>query len=89
MRKIRRPGFAADEQWGVQCIAMVVEKADVYVHSCLSEKVIEGQAHLRHCAAVSETVRSLVDLIGNRNGGRKPRIAALPHGQLTVPRLQP
>lgn len=89
MEKICRPGFAADEQWGVQCIAMVVEKADVYVHSSLSREVIEGQAHLRYCEDVSGTLRSLIDDFGKKNGGRKPRIAALPHGQLTVPRLQP
>jgi nickel-dependent lactate racemase len=88
MENIRRPGFAADEQWGVQCIAMVAGKADIYVRSRLSKKVIEGQAHLRHCDDVGKTVKSLVDVMGNRNGGRKPRIAALPHGQLTVPRLQ-
>ncbi|MDI6857913.1 MAG: nickel-dependent lactate racemase [Dehalococcoidia bacterium] len=85
MEKIRRPGFAADEQWGVQCIAMVAEKADIYVHSCLPRDVIEGQAHLRHSEDVTETVRSLLRA---KNGGRKPSVAALPHGQLTVPRLQ-
>jgi hypothetical protein len=60
LRRIGSPGYAADEQWGVQCLAMVCARADVYVKSCLSRETIE-EAHLRHCEDVSALVAKLVE----------------------------
>lgn len=83
--RIRSPGFARYDQWGVQCQAMVQAKAEVWLHSSLSRETTEA-AHLRYCADVSATVRELRRR-HRAEHGREAAIAVLPHGQLTVPRL--
>jgi nickel-dependent lactate racemase len=88
MEKIGAPGFAADEQWGVQCIGMVWEKAEIYFHSAISREVVEDEAHLHYCADVSATVAALAEEFRRANDGREPAICVLPYGQLTVPRLK-
>jgi nickel-dependent lactate racemase len=85
--KICSPGFAVYDQWGVQCQAMVQRRAEVYLYSSMSRETTES-AHLRYCADVSETVRELVDGHVSGNGGREPTVCVLPHGHLTVPRLE-
>jgi len=82
MEKIH--GLAQNEQWAVQCLAMVSERAEVYLHSSLSQDLTE-RAHLRYCADIGATVSSLAEEFRAKNG-RDPAIAVLPYGQLTVPR---
>jgi len=88
MEKIGAPGFAADEQWGVQCIGMVWERAEIHLYSAMSREVVEDEAHLHYCADVSATVAALAEEFRRANGGREPAICVLPYGQLTVPHLQ-
>jgi len=83
--KIHAPGFARYDQWGVQCQAMVQAKCDVWLHSAMSREKTES-AHLRYCEDVSATVEEL-RARQRSELGHEPRIVALPHGQLTVPRL--
>jgi nickel-dependent lactate racemase len=70
------------DQWQVQCQAMVQAKADVYLHSLLSQSETEA-CHVRYCADVGQTVRQLVE--SARAAGRRGSVLVLPHGQLTVP----
>jgi len=86
MEKISAPGFAADEQWGVQCMGLVAGKADIWVKSSMSRKLTE-RAHMRYCADVGETVSTLADDFRRRNGA-DPTVAVFPYGQLTVPQLK-
>ena len=85
MEKIGAPGFAADEQWGVQCMGLVAEKADIWVKSSMSRELTE-RAHMRYCVDVGETVSALVDDFRRRNGAN-PSVAVFPYGQLTIPKL--
>lgn len=86
MEKIGAPGFAADEQWGVQCMGLVAARADIWVKSSMSRDLTE-RAHMRYCGDVGETVAALAEDLRRRTGGN-PTIAAFPYGQLTIPRLK-
>ena len=86
LARINSPGFARYDQWGVQCQAMTQAKADVWLHSSLSRETTES-AHLRYCEDVSATVQELRQRHLAEHG-HEPAIAALPHGHLTVPRLE-
>ena len=79
-------GYQVDDQWGVQCIGRIVEKAQVWLHSSMSREMTE-RAHLRYSDDVGETVASLAAEFESKNGG-EPSIAVFPYGQLTVPRLR-
>ena len=84
LERIRTPGFARFDQWGVQLQAMVQARADVWLHSSMSRSTTEA-AHLHYCEDVSATVEEL----RRRHlaeQGREATIAVLPHGHLTVPR---
>jgi nickel-dependent lactate racemase len=85
LERIHTPGFARYDQWGVQSQAMVQAKADVWLHSAMSRETTES-AHLRYCADIGATVEELRRRFVSEHG-REPSIAALPHGQLTVPRV--
>ncbi len=87
LERIRSPGFARYDQWGVQLQAMVQAKVDVWLHSSMSRSTTEA-AHLHYCEDVSASVQELRrrHLVEH---GREPTIAVLPHGHLTVPRLKP
>ena len=85
LERIHSPGFARYDQWGVQLQAMVQARVDCWLHSSMSREETES-AHLNY----SEDVSATVDELRRRHvaeHGREPRIAALPHGHLTVPRL--
>ncbi|MEX1252724.1 MAG: nickel-dependent lactate racemase [Dehalococcoidia bacterium] len=86
LERIAAPGFATRyDQWQVQVQAMVQGKADVWLHSSLSREATES-AHLRYSEDLAATVEALRRRHLADNGG-EPAILALPHGQLTVPRL--
>ena len=84
LERIRSPGFARYDQWGVQLQAMVQAKADVWLHSSMSRSTTEA-AHLHYCEDVSATVEELCRR-HLAEQGREATIAVLPHGHLTVPR---
>jgi nickel-dependent lactate racemase len=85
MREIEAAPHARHDQWQIQCQAMVQAKAEVYLHSHLSQAETES-AHVRYCDDVGETVKRLVAEAQAR--GRPGSILVMPHGQLTVPRIQ-
>jgi nickel-dependent lactate racemase len=86
MNKIGEPSFAADEQWGVQCMGLVAENATIWLKSCISRDLTE-RAHVRYCEDVGGTVSTLVEQFRRREDA-DPSIAVFPCGQLTVPRLE-
>jgi len=81
LERINAPGFARYDQWGVQCQAMVQAKADVWLRSEMPRETTEA-AHLKYSGDVSKTVAELAQAQGG-----SVRVAVLPHGHLTVPRL--
>jgi nickel-dependent lactate racemase len=85
LERIYSPGFARYDQWGVQCQAMVQAKCDVWLYSAMSRETTES-AHLRYCDDIAATVEELRRR-QRAELGREPAVIALPHGQLTVPRL--
>jgi nickel-dependent lactate racemase len=86
LERIHSPGFERYDQWGVQVQAMAQAKADCWLHSTMSRDEVES-AHLNYCEDVSSTVAMLVER-QRAELGREPRVAALTHGQLTVPRVR-
>lgn len=75
------PGFVRPEQWQAQIQALIQRKANVLVHSSLSDEIIRA-AHLMPCRDISATAKELLN--ANGNGAR---IAVLPQGPLTIPYL--
>ena len=78
---LNSPGFIRPEQWQAQIQAIVQRKANVLVHSSLTDEVVRA-AHLTPCHDISATVTELV-----RANGNGTRIAVLPQGPLTIPYL--
>ncbi len=75
------PGFRRPDQWQAQLQALIQRQARVLLYSSLPDDVVHA-AHLTPChdigAAVDAQLRNLPD---------GARIAALPHGPLTIPYL--
>ncbi len=84
--RIHSPGFARYDQWGVQCQAMVQAKVDAWLHSAMSRETTES-AHLGYSEDISKTVAELCDRHKAEHGS-DATVAVLPHGHLTVPRLE-
>jgi hypothetical protein len=63
--------------------AMAQAKADCWLYSAMTRQQVES-AHLNYCEDVSATVTRLVEQ-QRADLGREPKVAALTHGQLTVP----
>jgi len=84
--KLHAPGFARYEQWGVQCWAIILPKADFYLYSSMPAETARA-AHVIPCEDVSATVRELAHRHRAEHGS-DPAIAVLPHGHLTVPWLR-
>jgi nickel-dependent lactate racemase len=75
------PGFRRPEQWQAQIQALIQRRANVLVHSSLSDAVIRA-AHLKPCHNIAKTVRETLSTLDNR-----AHIAVLPQGPLTIPYL--
>ncbi len=73
------------DQWGVQVGAMVMVRAESYLHSSMKPALVR-KAHMIPCKDVSKTVNELRKRYRNQNG-HEPSILVLPYGQLTVPRV--
>jgi nickel-dependent lactate racemase len=74
------------DQWQVQVQAMVQARCDVWLHSSLDRAAVES-AHLRYAPDLDSTLASIIDA-RRTELGREPAVCVLPHGQLTVPRLE-
>jgi nickel-dependent lactate racemase len=83
LEMISAPGYSRYDQWGVQCMAMVQTRADVYLYSSLSREQTKT-AHLHYCEDVAATVEGLRQDFRRRHS-EEPSIAVLPYGHLTVP----
>jgi nickel-dependent lactate racemase len=75
------PGFVRPEQWQAQIQAVIQRKAEVQVHSSLSDDIIGG-AHLIPCADITRTVTARLEELGP-----DAKVAVLPQGPLTIPYL--
>ncbi|HEY8498559.1 MAG TPA: nickel-dependent lactate racemase [Limnochordales bacterium] len=85
LRLIHRPGFAMLDQWQVQILAMILQRADVFVKADgLSDEAIRA-AHLTPIHDVAETVHRLI----RERYGPQARVGILPEGPQTIPYLAP
>jgi nickel-dependent lactate racemase len=73
------------DQWQVQVQAMVQARCDVWLHSALDRATVEA-AHLRFAPDVTTTLAALI-AEKRTELGREPTVCVMPHGQLTVPRV--
>jgi nickel-dependent lactate racemase len=83
LRTVRAPGFAREDMWEAQLLALVCQKARVYVYSDgLTDEQIRS-AHLEPCRSIEATVAEL-----RREYGLGARICVLPEGPQTIPYLK-
>jgi nickel-dependent lactate racemase len=85
LEMIQSKHFRQHDQWGVQVGAMVMVRAESYLHSSMKPALVR-KAHMIPCKDVSKTVNELRKRYRNRSSG-EPSILVLPYGQLTVPRV--
>jgi len=85
LEMIQDKRFSHHDQWGVQVGAMVMVRAESYLHSSMKPALVR-KAHMIPCKDVSKTVNELRKRYRNRSSG-EPSILVLPYGQLTVPRV--
>jgi nickel-dependent lactate racemase len=82
LARLNTPGFSHPEQWQAQIQALIQQKAEVLVHSSVPDDTLRA-VHLRPCRDIGATVRERLAALSPR-----ARVAALPHGPLTIPYLQ-
>jgi nickel-dependent lactate racemase len=81
LTKLQQPGFVWPEQWQGQIQSLIQRRAQVHLHSSLSEATVRA-AHLLPCPDITATIRAKT--AENGNGAK---IAVLPQGPLTIPYL--
>jgi nickel-dependent lactate racemase len=79
---IHQPDFCSVDQWQVQKHALVLQHAEVYLHSSLSEQSVRD-ASLIPAPNLQETIDTLVTTTGPGAS-----VAVLPEGPMTVMRTQ-
>lgn len=73
-----------DDQWQAQILALLVQKAEVFVYSThLSEETVR-QCHLRYCSSIERLVEKKI-----KEWGTSLKICVLPEGPLTIPYFEP
>lgn len=90
LEMVSRPGFHKLDQWGVQVLAMIQQKAKIYVYSdYLDRETVESRL-LFYTESIEGTATELMQKNERTNGDRrKPlRIGVLPEGPLTIPYLK-
>jgi len=80
LARIRADGFMMDDQWQAQILALIVKKADVFVHADGLTDAQIIQAKLRPCASIDDQLRLLLEKYGPA-----ARICVLPEGPQSVP----
>jgi len=70
------------DQWQIQLLAQILKRAKVALHSRLSREVVES-CNLVHLKDFQKGVRDHIERLGKR-----PPIAVLPDGPLTLPYVQ-
>ncbi len=86
LEMIQDKRFRHHDQWGVQVGAMALVRVEGYLRSAMKDSTVR-MAHMIPCKNVTRTLNELRKRFRKGNGGREPRVLALPYGQLTVPRL--
>jgi lactate racemase len=80
LARIRAPGFMRDDQWQAHTLALIANKAEVYVHSDgLTAEEIRAMK-LLPCPSIESEVRGLLGRFGPG-----ARVCVMPEGPLTVP----
>jgi lactate racemase len=82
LEMINEPSFRMFDQWEAQKQALILEWADVYLYSSLSEHVTE-ESMLRYTNNVENTLEEL-----KVKYGEQMTIAVLPLGPLTIPYVE-
>jgi nickel-dependent lactate racemase len=80
LNRIRAHGFMMDDQWQAQILALIVKKADVFVHADGLTAAQIAQAKLKPCASIEEQLRLIL-----QTRGPAAKICVLPEGPQTVP----
>jgi nickel-dependent lactate racemase len=80
LARIRTEGFMVDDQWQAQILALIVKKADVFVHAGGLTPAQITQAKLSPCKSIEWQLASLL-----RKYGAEAKICILPDGPQTVP----
>ncbi|MGA2976102.1 MAG: nickel-dependent lactate racemase [Spirochaetia bacterium] len=80
LARIRTPGFMMDDQWQAQILALIVKKADVFVHASGLTAAQITQAKLTPCPCLEDQINALLEKYG-----KNARICVLPEGPQTVP----
>jgi nickel-dependent lactate racemase len=80
LARIRADGFMMDDQWQAQILALLVKKAQVFVHAGGLTPAQITQAKLRPCVSIEEQLRLLL-----QSRGPGARVCVLPEGPQTVP----
>lgn len=75
------PGFVRPEQWQAQIQALIQRRAEVQIHSGLSDETVRA-CHLTPCHDISRAVKERLAKLGP-----DARVAVLPQGPLTIPYL--
>lgn len=80
LERVYQPGFSKQDQWQAQVLAMILAKANVYVHSDHLSEAQLRQAFLSPADSIEDTLAALVSRYG-----RDARICVLPEGPVTIP----
>jgi nickel-dependent lactate racemase len=82
LQAIHSPGFASLDQWQAQLLALIRQKAEVYLYSeNLSQEELEN-VQLRKCHQIGEMIES-----HRQSYGQDLSICLLPEGPQTIPYL--
>lgn len=78
--RVNQPGFAKQDQWQAQVLALILQKAQVFVHTDhLSDEQL-ARAMLKPARSIEDTIGELL-----KQYGREARICVLPEGPVTIP----
>lgn len=84
LARIRASGFMMDDQWQAQILALIVKKADVFVHADGLTPAQIAQAKLSPCPSIEVKLDFLLGKYGKGS-----RVCVLPDGPQTVPFVEP
>jgi nickel-dependent lactate racemase len=80
LEMISQPGFHQLDQWQIQVLAMLQQKAKIYVYSDYFDRETVESRLLLYTEDIGRTVAELLETYG-----RDARIGVLPEGPLTMP----
>lgn len=79
LKMVKEPGFKKLDQWQIQVLGMIQQKAGVYVYSDYLDKSTLESRLLLHTSNIKSTIEELI-----LRYGKDARIAVLPEGPLTI-----